>query len=128
MLLSSLLKQHLQLMDRFKRNQHLIVNITFILICHKGTKLHNKEVCAKEKIACVKYAKSFLVEPIARGGSIFLTEDDGANQATRIGIHQIQLEQDTGKSFHDMRPGETLLDLNRAGIGLMEIVTKPDLR
>ncbi|KAG1459257.1 hypothetical protein G6F46_010272 [Rhizopus delemar] len=67
-------------------------------------------------------------EPIARGGSIFLTENDGANQATRIGIHQIQLEQDTGKSFHDMRPGETLLDLNRAGIGLMEIVTKPDLR
>lgn len=45
-----------------------------------------------------------------------------------VGIHQLQLEQDTGKSLHDMRPGETLLDLNRAGTGLMEIVTKPDLR
>lgn len=40
----------------------------------------------------------------------------------------MQLEQDTGKSLHDMRPGETLLDLNRAGTGLMEIVTMPDLR
>ncbi|KAI8994896.1 aspartyl/glutamyl-tRNA amidotransferase subunit B [Pilobolus umbonatus] len=67
-------------------------------------------------------------EPIARGGSIMITENDGASQPIEVGIHQIQLEQDTGKSFHDMRPGETLLDLNRAGTGLMEIVTKPDLR
>ncbi|CAO3672199.1 unnamed protein product [Rhizopus stolonifer] len=67
-------------------------------------------------------------EPISRGGFIVLTENDGAIKPSRIGIHQIQLEQDTGKSFHDMRPGETLLDLNRAGTGLMEIVTMPDLR
>ncbi|KAI9269932.1 aspartyl/glutamyl-tRNA amidotransferase subunit B [Sporodiniella umbellata] len=67
-------------------------------------------------------------EPISRGGYINLSENDGADSPTRIGIHQIQLEQDTGKSFHDMRPGETLLDLNRAGTGLMEIVTKPDMR
>ncbi|CEG64240.1 hypothetical protein RMATCC62417_01251 [Rhizopus microsporus] len=67
-------------------------------------------------------------EPISRGGYITLTENDGAEQPVKVGIHQIQLEQDTGKSFHDMRPGETLLDLNRAGTALMEIVTKPDLR
>jgi len=57
-----------------------------------------------------------------------LTENDGASQSIKVGIHQLQIEQDTGKSLHDMRPGETLLDLNRAGTGLMEIVTKPDLR
>lgn len=57
-----------------------------------------------------------------------LTENDGASQPIKVGIHQLQIEQDTGKSLHDMRPGETLLDLNRAGTGLMEIVTKPDLR
>ncbi|RCH81389.1 hypothetical protein CU098_000334, partial [Rhizopus stolonifer] len=67
-------------------------------------------------------------EPIARGGYITLTHQDGVESPVRVGIHQLQLEQDTGKSFHDMRPGETLLDLNRAGTGLMEIVTKPDLR
>ncbi|GAA5815423.1 hypothetical protein MFLAVUS_008931 [Mucor flavus] len=67
-------------------------------------------------------------EPIARGGYISLTENDGAIKPLKVGIHQLQLEQDTGKSFHDMRPGETLLDLNRAGTGLMEIVTMPDLR
>lgn len=69
-----------------------------------------------------------LVEPIARGGYISLTEYDGAIKPLKVGILQLQLEQDTGKSFHDMRPGETLLDLNRAGTGLMEIVTMPDLR
>lgn len=68
------------------------------------------------------------VEPISRGGFISLTENDGALTPLTVGIHQLQLEQDTGKSLHDMRPGETLLDLNRAGTGLMEIVTKPDLR
>lgn len=68
------------------------------------------------------------IEPISRGGFIALTENDGASTPMKVGIHQLQLEQDTGKSLHDMRPGETLLDLNRAGTGLMEIVTKPDLR
>ncbi|KAF7730430.1 hypothetical protein EC973_002237 [Apophysomyces ossiformis] len=67
-------------------------------------------------------------EPIARGGRIRLTELDGLDKPIEVGIHQLQLEQDTGKSFHDMRPGHTLLDFNRAGIGLMEIVTKPDMR
>ncbi|KAL0074746.1 aspartyl/glutamyl-tRNA amidotransferase subunit B [Phycomyces blakesleeanus] len=67
-------------------------------------------------------------EPIARGGSISLTQLDGLDEPIKVGIEQLQLEQDTGKSMHDMRPGFTLLDLNRAGTGLMEIVTKPDMR
>ncbi|CAO3622070.1 unnamed protein product [Cunninghamella blakesleeana] len=67
-------------------------------------------------------------EPIARDGLIKITTLDGALKDINIGIHQIQLEQDTGKSIHDMKPGFTLLDYNRAGTGLMEIVTKPDMR
>ncbi|KAI8142522.1 Aspartyl/glutamyl-tRNA amidotransferase subunit B [Fennellomyces sp. T-0311] len=67
-------------------------------------------------------------EPIARGGMIALTELDGVPEAFTVGLHQIQLEQDTGKSMHDMIVGSTLLDMNRAGTGLMEIVTKPDMR
>jgi len=46
----------------------------------------------------------------------------------RIGIERLHLEQDAGKSIHDLSPTSTFLDLNRAGTALMEIVTKPDLR
>ncbi|CDS07095.1 hypothetical protein LRAMOSA09618 [Lichtheimia ramosa] len=65
-------------------------------------------------------------EPIARGGMIELTPLDGVSEPIRVGLHQIQLEQDTGKSMHEL--GSTLLDMNRAGTGLMEIVTQPDMR
>ncbi|KAI9311936.1 Aspartyl/glutamyl-tRNA amidotransferase subunit B [Dichotomocladium elegans] len=65
-------------------------------------------------------------EPLARGGFIELTELDGVSEPIRAGLHQIQLEQDTGKSMYEM--GNALLDMNRAGTGLMEIVTMPDMR
>lgn len=42
-------------------------------------------------------------------------------------IHQIQLEQDSGKSLHDEEAGRSLVDLNRAGVPLMELVFEPDL-
>jgi len=67
-------------------------------------------------------------KPVAIGGELCLTEKDGLHKPLTVRIEQIQLEQDTGKSIHDMRPDMTLLDLNRAGSGLMEIVTKPDMR
>jgi aspartyl-tRNA(Asn)/glutamyl-tRNA(Gln) amidotransferase subunit B len=68
------------------------------------------------------------VEPVSVGGELLLAVHDGVPQPIQVRIEQIQLEQDTGKSIHDMRPDMTLLDLNRAGSGLMEIVTKPDMR
>ncbi|KAF9283707.1 hypothetical protein BGZ68_005196 [Mortierella alpina] len=61
-------------------------------------------------------------------GRVELSPLDGLEYSLTVGIEQLQLEQDTGKSLHDIYPGLTLLDLNRAGTGLMEIVTKPDLR
>ncbi|KAL1925532.1 uncharacterized protein VTP21DRAFT_415 [Calcarisporiella thermophila] len=67
-------------------------------------------------------------EPFALGGFIQLGEYDGIPHPYQIRIKQIQLEQDTGKSIHDIYPGFSLIDLNRAGIGLMEIVTEPDIR
>jgi aspartyl-tRNA(Asn)/glutamyl-tRNA(Gln) amidotransferase subunit B len=45
-----------------------------------------------------------------------------------IGIERLHLEQDAGKSLHDQHPTESYVDLNRSGVGLMEIVSKPDLR
>lgn len=67
-------------------------------------------------------------EPLAQNGKIELSPLDGLDYHLTVGIEQLQLEQDTGKSLHDVYPGLTLLDFNRAGTGLMEIVTKPDLR
>ncbi|RIB08742.1 Aspartyl/glutamyl-tRNA amidotransferase subunit B [Gigaspora rosea] len=66
--------------------------------------------------------------PISLGGKIFLNNLDGLEYDTVVRIKQIQLEQDTGKSIHDIVPGMTLIDLNRAGTGLIEIVTEPDMR
>ncbi|KAF9428599.1 hypothetical protein BGZ94_001810 [Podila epigama] len=67
-------------------------------------------------------------EPLAQNGKIEISPLDGLDYPLTVGIEQLQLEQDTGKSLHDVYPGLTLLDLNRAGTGLMEIVTKPDVR
>ncbi|KAI0307066.1 Glutamyl-tRNA amidotransferase B subunit [Multifurca ochricompacta] len=61
--------------------------------------------------------------PIARGGYVFLPKSN-----ISVCIEQIQLEQDTGKSLFEPRRRLLSIDLNRAGIGLMEIVSKPDMR
>ena len=50
------------------------------------------------------------------------------NGEKNIGIERLHLEQDAGKSIHDIDPQNTLVDLNRSGVALMEIVSKPDLR
>ncbi|KAF9363477.1 hypothetical protein BGX34_004053 [Mortierella sp. NVP85] len=67
-------------------------------------------------------------EPLAQNGKIIISPLDGLDYLLTVGIEQLQLEQDTGKSLHDVYPDMTLMDLNRAGTGLMEIVTKPDMR
>ncbi|KAF9918870.1 hypothetical protein BX616_004822 [Lobosporangium transversale] len=74
------------------------------------------------------FIQIYLKEPLAQNGKIVISPLDGLDYTLVVGIEQVQLEQDTGKSLHDIYPGLTLLDLNRAGAGLMEIVTKPHLR
>ncbi|PCH40967.1 hypothetical protein WOLCODRAFT_150998 [Wolfiporia cocos MD-104 SS10] len=61
--------------------------------------------------------------PFATGGGLKLDNDNAF-----VGIKQIQLEQDTGKSTFDPLQGLSSIDLNRAGTGLMEIVSEPDMR
>ena len=65
--------------------------------------------------------------PIAVDGYL-MYPDIRNNHLKKVGIQQIQLEQDSGKSLHDAENNVSLIDLNRAGMGLMEIVTHPDLR
>ncbi len=64
--------------------------------------------------------------PICYGGYIDITLEDGTEK--RIGITRIHMEEDAGKSIHDQDPYNTLIDLNRAGTPLIEIVSEPDLR
>ena len=72
------------------------------------------------------YQISQYEEPIVGRGRVVLDMPDGSIR--EIGITRLHLEQDAGKSLHDQHPTQTYVDLNRAGIALMEIVSEPDLR
>jgi len=72
------------------------------------------------------YQISQYQQPIVGRGRVILDMPDGSIRT--IGITRLHLEQDAGKSLHDQHPRETYVDLNRAGVGLMEIVSEPDLR
>lgn len=65
-------------------------------------------------------------KPICIAGFIDLTLSDGTSK--RIGINRIHLEEDAGKSLHDQHDAFSMIDLNRAGVPLIEIVTEPDIR
>ncbi len=64
--------------------------------------------------------------PIVENGEINIVLEDGSDK--KIRVNRIHLEQDAGKSIHDQHPEYSLIDLNRSGIALMEIVSEPDIR
>lgn len=72
------------------------------------------------------YQISQFTKPIVGEGEIIVDLDDG--EQTTIGIERLHLEQDAGKSLHDQHPTKSYIDLNRTGVALMEIVSKPDIR
>src|ERR1700693_2634729 len=72
------------------------------------------------------YQISQYKSPIVGEGEVMVDMPDG--ETVRVGIERLHLEQDAGKSLHDQNPSMSLVDLNRAGVALMEIVSKPDLR
>jgi aspartyl-tRNA(Asn)/glutamyl-tRNA(Gln) amidotransferase subunit B len=72
------------------------------------------------------YQISQYSRPIVGKGKIILDLPDGSTR--EVGITRLHLEQDAGKSLHDQHPEHTYVDLNRAGIALMEIVSEPDMR
>ncbi|PPR10670.1 MAG: Aspartyl/glutamyl-tRNA(Asn/Gln) amidotransferase subunit B [Alphaproteobacteria bacterium MarineAlpha11_Bin1] len=72
------------------------------------------------------YQISQYLHPVVGKGEIEIDLEDGTTRT--IGITRLHLEQDAGKSLHDQDPGKTLIDLNRSGVALMEIVSEPDLR
>lgn len=72
------------------------------------------------------YQISQFKQPIVGEGEVTVDLADGTSVI--VGIERLHLEQDAGKSIHDLHPKQSLVDLNRSGIALMEIVSRPDLR
>jgi aspartyl-tRNA(Asn)/glutamyl-tRNA(Gln) amidotransferase subunit B len=72
------------------------------------------------------YQISQYAEPLVGCGKLTIDLPDGT--AKDIGITRLHVEMDAGKSLHDQRPDATLVDLNRSGVALMEIVSEPDVR
>ena len=72
------------------------------------------------------YQISQYTQPIVGKGTIILDLPEG--QKREVGITRLHLEQDAGKSLHDQHPTKSYIDLNRAGVALMEIVSEPDMR
>ena len=71
------------------------------------------------------YQISQYKQPIVGEGSVVIDMPDGP---VAIGIERLHLEQDAGKSLHDQHPTQSYVDLNRSGVALMEIVSRPDMR
>ncbi len=76
------------------------------------------------------YQISQLYHPIVGEGEIEVTlnEKDPDSETRKIGVERIHVEQDAGKLMHDQHPTMSYVDLNRCGVALMEIVSKPDMR
>src|SRR4051794_19830330 len=72
------------------------------------------------------YQISQYKDPIVGEGIVEIDLADG--EVRKVGIERLHLEQDAGKMLHDQHPSQTYVDLNRAGVALMEIVSKPDMR
>src|SRR5262249_16657550 len=72
------------------------------------------------------YQISQYKSPIVGEGEVAVDMADG--ESIKVGIERLHLEQDAGKSLHDQHPNMSYVDLNRSGLALMEIVSKPDLR
>jgi len=72
------------------------------------------------------YQISQFKHPIVGEGEVIVDLADG--ESITVGIERLHLEQDAGKSIHDLSPTQSFVDLNRSGVALMEIVSRPDLR
>ena len=94
-----------------------------------NAKINNKSIFDRKNYFYADLPQGYQISqyknPIVGEGSVTLDMPDGEKM---IGIERLHLEQDAGKSIQDIDPQNTLVDLNRSGVALMEIVSKPDLR
>ncbi len=94
-----------------------------------NAKINNKSIFDRKNYFYADLPQGYQIsqykDPIVGEGSVVLDLSSGTKT---VGIERLHLEQDAGKSIHDIDPKNTLVDLNRSGVALMEIVSKPDLR
>ena len=94
-----------------------------------GAEIATRSVFARKSYFYPDLPKGYQISqydlPIVGRGSVEIELDEGSTK--RIGITRAHLEEDAGKSVHDLFPGETGVDLNRAGVPLLEIVSEPDM-
>ena len=95
-----------------------------------GCTVHERSVFARKNYFYPDLPKGYQISqfdrPLATGGSLLIGERGG--KPLTVGITRVHLEEDAGKSIHDRYPGATAIDLNRAGVPLIEIVSEPDMR
>jgi aspartyl-tRNA(Asn)/glutamyl-tRNA(Gln) amidotransferase subunit B len=95
-----------------------------------GAKIHLKSVFDRKNYFYPDLPQGYQISqyksPIVGEGEVTVDMPDG--ETVKVGIERLHLEQDAGKSLHDQHPSMSLVDLNRSGVALMEIVSKPDLR
>ena len=93
--------------------------------------IHPRSIFARKNYFYPDLPKGYQISqydrPLATKGRL-LVEAGRDTEATSIGITRVHLEEDAGKSIHDRFPAATAIDLNRAGVPLIEIVTEPDIR
>ncbi|MSO97890.1 MAG: Asp-tRNA(Asn)/Glu-tRNA(Gln) amidotransferase subunit GatB [Rhodospirillaceae bacterium] len=93
-------------------------------------KINHRSVFARKNYFYADLPQGYQIsqydQPIVGEGIILLDMPDGSVRS--VGIERLHLEQDAGKSIHDIHPTKSFIDLNRAGVALMEIVSKPDMR
>ncbi|HUF11752.1 MAG TPA: Asp-tRNA(Asn)/Glu-tRNA(Gln) amidotransferase subunit GatB [Longimicrobiales bacterium] len=95
-----------------------------------GCTIHERSVFARKNYFYPDLPKGYQISqfdrPLATDGVLEVPTDGGGIRPVRI--RRIHVEEDAGKSLHDRIPGATAIDLNRAGVPLVEIVSEPDLR
>ena len=96
-----------------------------------GCKINPLSVFARKNYFYPDLPKGYQIsqfdQPLATGGTIAIGKDVSGAEVS-IGITRLHMEEDAGKSIHDRFPGATAIDLNRAGVPLIEIVSEPDIR
>ncbi len=94
-----------------------------------NTKISNENVFERKNYFYPDLSKSYqisqLEKPLCKEGSVKITLDSGEEKEIRI--HQIHMEEDAGKLIHDDYTGKSLVDFNRCGVPLIEIVSEPDM-
>ena len=95
-----------------------------------GCDVHRTSIFARKNYFYPDLPKGYQISqydrPLATGGHLAIQTADGGEKL--VGITRVHMEEDAGKSIHDRYPGVTAIDLNRAGVPLIEIVSEPDMR